>query len=231
MADMEVGSPPAGTHGTQYQSNPAASRFYGTQYQADDFHAPDCTIGNYADRRQVQACKLSGLPDLNTGKADVQTELRGYLQALIDAGVKGFRVDGAKHMAAHDIAAIFERPNRQLLSFFRRCHRHRPASGCATGSTPPDGDVTEFAYSVYAIGAASSTTRATAAVLSDLQNRSPRWNDMLPTRFAQVFSGQPRQPARPRPGARRVHRGSPRRPGASCWPTSSPWPTPTATRR
>ena len=105
MADIEVGTPPAGTAGTQYDSS-EATRFYGAQYQADDFHT-DCTISDYGDRTQVQRCKLSGLPDLNTGKSDVQTELRGYLQALLTAGVKGFRIDGAKHMSAQDIAAIF----------------------------------------------------------------------------------------------------------------------------
>lgn len=182
MADIQVGTPPAGTAGTQYQSNPAASRFYGTQYQADDFHAPDCTISNYADRRQVQQCKLSGLPDLNTGKADVQNELRGYLQALINAGVKGFRVDGAKHMAAHDIAAIFD----GLTGNFYIFQEMIDAAGerVRDWEYTPNGDVTEFAYP-YAIGAAFDD--ACSGSLSDLQNRFTQ-NDMLPTRFAQVFT-------------------------------------------
>ncbi len=60
MAYDEVGAP-AGTAGTSYDNgfpNPA-TRFYGTQYAADDFHA-DCSITSYADRNQVQRCKLSG---------------------------------------------------------------------------------------------------------------------------------------------------------------------------
>ncbi|MGQ9491035.1 MAG: alpha-1,6-glucosidase domain-containing protein [Anaerolineae bacterium] len=180
MADIEVGSPPAGTAGTQYDST-AATRFYGTQYQADDFHT-DCTISNYSDRYQVQRCKLSGLPDLHTGKSDVQTELRNYLQALINAGVKGFRIDGAKHIAAHEIAAILD----GLTGDFYVFQEVIDAAGerVRDWEYTPNGDVTEFAYS-YAIGAAFDD--ACTGSLSDLQNRFTQ-SDMLPSRFAQVFT-------------------------------------------
>ncbi len=181
MADIEV---PAGvgtgTGGTQYDST-AATRFYGTQYQADDFHA-DCTITNYSDRAQVQRCKLNGLPDLDTGKGGVQTELRNYLQALIDVGVKGFRVDGAKHMAAQDIAAIFD----GLTGDFYVFQEMIDASGerVRDWEYTPNGDVTEFAYP-YALGAAFDD--ACTASLSDLDGRFDD-ADMLPSRFAQVFT-------------------------------------------
>ncbi|HNU04738.1 MAG TPA: alpha-amylase family protein, partial [Anaerolineae bacterium] len=183
MADIEVGNPPAGTHGTQYQSNPAASRFYGTQYQSTDFHAPDCTIGNYADRRQVQECKLSGLPDLNTGKDDVQDELRGYLQALINAGVKGFRIDGAKHMAAQDIAAIFDGLTGSFY-IFQEVIDQSSNERVRDWEYTPNGDVTEFAYA-FALGAAFDD--ACSGSLSDLESRFDD-ADMLASRFAQVFS-------------------------------------------
>ncbi len=182
MADIQVGTPPAGTAGTQYQSTPAASRFYGAQYQADDFHS-DCTISDYGDRNQVQSCKLSGLPDLNTGKADVQTELRNYLQALINTGVKGFRVDGAKHMAAQDIAGIFNGLTGNFY-VFQEVIDQSSSERVRDWEYTPYGDVTEFSYP-FALGAAFDD--ACSGSLSDLQNRFSQ-SDMLPSRFAQVFT-------------------------------------------
>ena len=181
MADIEVASPPTGTSGTQYQST-MPGRFYGAQYQTDDFHS-DCVINNYADRNEVQRCKLSGLPDLDTGKANVQGELRGYLQALLDAGVAGFRIDGAKHMAAQDIAAIFNGLTGNFYVFqevIDQSNNERVRDWEYT----PTGDVTEFAYA-FALGAAFDDD--CGGSLSDLEGRFDD-PDMLPSRFAQVFT-------------------------------------------
>ncbi|MBN1920287.1 MAG: pullulanase-type alpha-1,6-glucosidase [Anaerolineae bacterium] len=181
MADIEVPvGVGTGTAGTSYDST-VATRYYGTQYQADDFHT-DCTISDYSDRYQVQRCKLSGLPDLDTGKTDVQAQIRAYLQALINAGVKGFRVDGAKHMAAHDIAAIFD----GLTGDFYVFQEMIDASGerVRDWEYTPNGDVTEFAYP-YALGAAFDD--ACTGSLSDLEGRFDD-GDMLASRFAQVFT-------------------------------------------
>jgi hypothetical protein len=176
-----VGSPPVGTSGTQYQST-LPGRFYGTQYQADDFHS-DCTIISYKDRAQVQRCKLSGLPDLDTGKADVQTEIRNYLQALINAGVKGFRIDGAKHMAAHDIAAILNGLTGNFY-VFQEAIDIDSSERVRDWEYTPSGDVTEFEYSVNAMG--NKFNNCNSGVLSDLQTFTT-WSGMMPTRFAQVF--------------------------------------------
>ncbi|MFZ2487768.1 MAG: pullulanase-type alpha-1,6-glucosidase [Anaerolineae bacterium] len=183
MADIEVGTPPTGTgtSGTQYDAT-AATRYYGTQYQTDDFHT-DCNISSYSDRYQVQQCKLSGLPDLNTGKADVQTEIRNYLQALINAGVKGFRIDGAKHMAAQDIAAILNGLTGNFY-VFQEAIDQAANEPVRDWEYTPNGDVTEFAYA-FALGSAFDD--ACSGSLSDLQNRFTQ-PDMLPSRFAQVFS-------------------------------------------
>ncbi|MCB0202430.1 MAG: alpha-amylase family protein, partial [Anaerolineae bacterium] len=182
MADIEVGTPPTGTSGTEYQSTPASSRFYGAQYQADDFH-DDCSISNYADRQQVQRCKLSGLPDLNTGKSDVQTEIRNYLQALINAGVKGFRIDGAKHMAANEIAAILDGLTGDFY-VFQEVIDQSSSERVRDWEYTPTGDVTEFAYA-FALGDAFDD--ACSGSLSDLESRFDD-PDMLPSRFAQVFT-------------------------------------------
>ncbi len=182
MADIQVGNPPTGSSGTVYKST-VPGRFYGSQYQSDDFHDPDCTIASYGDRRQVQRCKLSGLPDLNTGKTDVQTEIRNYLQALLTAGVKGFRIDGAKHMAAQDIAAIFD---GLTVSFyvFQEVIDQSSSERVRDWEYTPTGDVTEFAYA-FALGAAFDD--ACGGSLSDLEGRFDDL-DMLPSRFAQVFT-------------------------------------------
>ncbi len=181
MAAMPVSGTGTGTAGTTYQYLPASSRYYGTQYTAADFHA-DCEITDYADRYQVQRCKLSGLPDLHTGQSAVQTKLRNYLQALINAGVKGFRIDGAKHMAAHEIAAILN----GLTGDFYVFQEVIDAAGerVRDWEYTPNGDVTEFAYP-YAIGAAFDD--ACSGSLSDLQTFTTA-TSMMPSRFAQVFT-------------------------------------------
>ena len=144
---------------------------------------PDCTISDYGDRAQVQSCKLSGLPDLHTGKSDVQTELRSYLQALINAGVKGFRIDGAKHMSAQDIAAILNGLTGDFY-VFQEVIDQSSSERVRDWEYAPSGDVTEFAYA-FALGAAFDD--ACGGSLSDLQNRFSQ-SDMLPSRFAQVFT-------------------------------------------
>ncbi len=186
MAYEEVGTPPTGvgTAGTVYENgfgNPAA-RAYGTQYAAADFHT-DCDISSYGDRAQVQTCKLSGLPDLNTGRAATQAKLRAYLQALIDAGVKGFRIDGAKHMAAQDIAAILTGLTGDFY-LFQEVIDQSANEPIRDWEFTPTGDVTEFAYA-FALGAAFDD--ACTGSLSALETRFSQ-PDMLPSRFAQVFT-------------------------------------------
>lgn len=78
---------------------------------AGDFHAPGC-IQNYNDRGEVQYYRLcggngdTGLPDLDPNNW-VVSQQKAYLQALKNMGVKGFRVDAAKHMTAYHLNAVF----------------------------------------------------------------------------------------------------------------------------
>ncbi len=181
MAAIEVGTPPRALRARNTIRMPA-TRFYGVQYQAGDFH-PDCTISNYGDRTQVQTCALSGLPDLNTGKPEVQAKLRGYLQALLDAGVTGFRIDGGKHMAAQDIAAILGGLQGKFY-VFRKPSTRAARSRCAIGNTRPTA-TSPSSPTAFALGAAFDD--ACSGRLSDLQNRFSQ-GDMLPSRFAQVFT-------------------------------------------
>ena len=177
-ADIEVGSPPTGTAGTEYASG-MPGRFYGTQYASGDFHA-DCDIVSYADRAQVQRCQLSGLPDLATGNTAVQDELRDYLQALINMGVAGFRIDGAKHMAAHEIAAVFNGLTGDPY-IFQEVIDADPTERVRDWEYVPHADVTEFNY---AIDAMSKFNTGTIADLETL----PTYNNMMPSRFAVIFT-------------------------------------------
>ncbi len=182
MAAMEVGVPPRGTAGTEYNAAPAAERFYGEQYQADDFH-PDCPIQSYGDRGQVQTCALAGLPDLNTGKPDVQAEIRGYLQSLLDAGVAGFRVDAGKHMAAGDVAELLSGLTGDFYVFLEVIDQSS-AEPIRDWEYAAVADVTEFAYP-GALGQAFD--EGCRGSLSDLEARFSA-PDMLPSAFAQVFT-------------------------------------------
>ncbi|MEU0332802.1 alpha-amylase family protein [Streptomyces sp. NPDC006193] len=100
---MSAGSG-TGTGGTSYTKYD-----YPGLYSAHDFD--DCTsqVTNYADRWNVQHCELVGLADLDTGEEYVRKTVAGYMNDLLSLGVDGFRVDGAKHIDAADLANIKSR--------------------------------------------------------------------------------------------------------------------------
>ncbi|MCW7541842.1 alpha-amylase family protein [Aquabacterium sp. A7-Y] len=80
-------------------------------YGANDFHSPVCTVSNYQDAWNVQNCELSGLQDLHTGSSYVRGKISDYLVEMVRLGVKGFRVDAAKHIHPVDLAAIIDTVN------------------------------------------------------------------------------------------------------------------------
>ncbi len=187
MAYDEVGDPPAGTSGTTYDNGyPAPStRYYGTQYAADDFHN-DCDIDSYTDRNQVQSCKLTGLPDLDTAAAYVQAQIRAYLQGLLDLGVKGFRIDAAKHIAAHELNAILsglELPGGGQPFIYFEVIDTDATERIRDWEYTPYGLVSEFEYSVTAMGSKFNC----GGSLSDLEDIAA-YSSMLPSAFAAIFT-------------------------------------------
>src|SRR5690606_38025532 len=66
-------------------------------------------IVEYHDRYEVQNCELVNLADLATESETVRDRIGAYLNALLDLGVDGFRVDAVKHIPAEDVAAILSR--------------------------------------------------------------------------------------------------------------------------
>jgi alpha-amylase len=93
-----------GSNGTAFQKYE-----YPGVYTPADFHQPTCAIAppDYTTSAlRVQTCELEGLADLNTGADHVRTTLASYLTALVEVGVRGFRVDSAKHISPADLDAI-----------------------------------------------------------------------------------------------------------------------------
>lgn len=94
-----------GTAGTSY------TKYNFPDWTLEDFHSPACEIqgSDYAENATaVRECELLGLADLDTEKENVRQGLANYLIKLVDLGVRGFRIDAAKHMAPEDVDAIVQ---------------------------------------------------------------------------------------------------------------------------
>ncbi|KRD44338.1 glycosidase [Cellulomonas sp. Root930] len=166
-----------GWAGTAYSEEryPGPEGGYGPQ----DFHSCKTNISNYTDRYQVQNCRLVGLQDLDTGSDYVRSEIAAYLNDLISLGVRGFRVDASKHIAAVDLEAIRGKLTDQSVYI-----EHEVIAGGGEPIQPAEyfgsGDSNEFTYSrnlksVFQSGNLSS--------LGGLKDQS--W--LLPTDRAAVF--------------------------------------------
>ncbi|XP_076759059.1 alpha-amylase [Xylocopa sonorina] len=77
-------------------------------YTAQNFHKP-CAVNNYNDPTNVRNCELTGLHDLDQGQEYVRSKLVDFMNAAIDVGVAGFRIDAAKHMWPNDLNIIYSR--------------------------------------------------------------------------------------------------------------------------
>ncbi|MBO0914934.1 carbohydrate-binding module family 20 domain-containing protein [Streptomyces laculatispora] len=136
---MSAGSG-TGTGGSSY-----TKYNYPGLYSAPDMD--DCTaqISNYQDRYNVQHCELVGLADLDTGEEYVRGRIAGYLNDLLSLGVDGFRIDGAKHIPAGDLANIKSR-----LSNSNAYWKQEAIYGAGEAVSPDEyagtGDVQEFRY-------------------------------------------------------------------------------------
>lgn len=105
MAGMHEGVGFSGNTFTQYN--------YPGLYEYDDFHHCNRNgnddIKNYNDLYELQNCELVNLADLNTSKKIVQEKIANYMNRLTDLGVKGFRLDAAKHVAPREINQIVKK--------------------------------------------------------------------------------------------------------------------------
>ncbi len=114
-------------------------------YDDGNFHGCRNKISDYNDRWQVQTCDLASQPDLATDTEYVRVQLAAHLQDLLDIGVAGVRLDGAKHMAAEDIASVIDRLNGNLFVYQEVIDF---GDGAVSSSEYfATGSVTEFRYS------------------------------------------------------------------------------------
>lgn len=130
----------AGTNFSEYN--------YPGLYSRRDFH--NCGrnghngIVDFEDIYELQNCELLGLDDLDTSSYYVQTTLADYLNNLLKMGVKGLRIDAAKHVSAVDIYGILSRLDQPAYIF----------QELILGPTDPlsrkdylrNGDITMFSY-------------------------------------------------------------------------------------
>ncbi|HEY0480438.1 MAG TPA: carbohydrate-binding module family 20 domain-containing protein [Kofleriaceae bacterium] len=156
-------------------------------YGVNDFHAT-CTVSNYQDANNVQSCQLVGLQDLNTGSTYVRGKIADYLVDLVNIGVKGFRVDAAKHMSPTDLSAIVSAVNSRVAT---RPYWFLEVIGAAGEAVQPSqyfgvsdsqAGVTEFAYGPQLFGKFAGGGR-----LADLRTFGESWG-LMPSNKAVAFT-------------------------------------------
>ncbi|GAB4010648.1 MAG: carbohydrate-binding module family 20 domain-containing protein [Bdellovibrio sp.] len=110
MAGIEDGRGILGTTFTHYE--------YPNLYSYQDFHHcgrnGNNDIKNFYDLYELQNCELVNLADLKTESVNVQNKIASYLNRLIDMGVRGFRIDAAKHIPANDIKSILDKTKKPV---------------------------------------------------------------------------------------------------------------------
>ncbi|MZD05571.1 glycosidase [Streptomyces sp. SID5785] len=136
---MSAGSG-TGTGGSSYTKYD-----YPGVYSAADMDNCTATISNYQDRTNVQECELVGLADLDTGEEYVRGRIAGYMNDLLSLGVDGFRIDGAKHMAAADLANIKSRLT-QPDAYWKQEAIYGAGEAVSPSEYLGNGDVQEFRY-------------------------------------------------------------------------------------
>ena len=138
-----------GTNGTVYGT---PRRTISELYSQRDFHnlggdmSTNCVVSNYDDQHNVQYCDLDGLPDLCTGCAYVRATTAAYVEHMAALGVRGIRLDAAKHMDPGELAGLVAAINTTSALFI-----FQEVIGSAGEAVRPDmyydiGSVTEFKY-------------------------------------------------------------------------------------
>jgi len=107
VADSVVNHMAAGGGGMGVAGTSYGNRAF-PDYSQEDFHHTsnldtNCEVSDYTNQRNVQECDLVGLPDLDTSSAKVQNRIAEYMNDLYSYGVRGFRVDAAKHQEASQV--------------------------------------------------------------------------------------------------------------------------------
>ncbi|MDI1476080.1 alpha-amylase family protein [Polyangium sp. y55x31] len=195
--DAVINHMTAQTNGTGSNGTKFTKYEYPGLYTMSHFHQPLCSIQGEdytSSAERVQRCELLHLADLDTGQAEVQDEIADYLAGLVKMGVRGFRIDAAKHIAPAELSAIVAKvatavapldPPYYFLEVIDRGGEAIHASdylgvGEAAGSVV---DVTEFKYDRVSnafLNAGGATLESLDALVAA--------SDMLPRDRALVFT-------------------------------------------
>lgn len=154
-------------------------------YSPNDFHHDannvytNCPVVNYNDKFNVQFCDLVGLPDLLTSSSYVQGQIASYLNKLYSYGVRGIRIDAAKHQDAGELSMI----TRQLPADM---FVGQEVIGAAGEAVQPSmyfgiGQVSEFFYADYL-----DDNVIPEGKMGYLQTLGEAWG-LMPDQYADVF--------------------------------------------
>ena len=118
IADAVVNHMAASPSGTAFGI--AGTKFMGRQFAPYNYDAgmmhhtqgndqTNCAVTNYNNADSVQQCDLVGLVDLDYENNDVQQIVADYINKLTKMGVKGVRIDAAKHIRHDSLAGMFNK--------------------------------------------------------------------------------------------------------------------------
>ena len=139
-------------------------------------------ISDYTNADEVWNCRLSTMWDINTGSDRVQNIQAEYLAHLWKDGVRGFRIDSAKHMDPNDIASIKRKfmtkagiTDEQSFPWSQEVIYHNGESEkFAPERYEKNGQVTEFSYAYSLLkdfnGSITNLKNITSDLLDDADN-------------------------------------------------------------
>ena len=170
-----------GTQGLYQYQESGNNHQYGLP--SGDFHTCKSNvsdnISDYSNADEVWNCRLSTMWDINTGNGRVQNIQADYLNRLWQDGVRGFRIDSAKHMAPDDIAAIKRKfmdkagINGQSFPWSQEVIYHQgESSKFAPERYEKNGEVTQFSYAYSLLKDFNGSITDLKYITSDLLKRS-----------------------------------------------------------
>ena len=139
-------------------------------------------ISDYTNADEVWNCRLSTMWDINTGSDRVQNIQAEYLAHLWEDGVRGFRIDSAKHMDPNDIASIKRKfmtkagiTDERSFPWSQEVIYHSGESEkFAPERYEKNGQVTEFSYAYSLLkhfnGSITNLKNITSDLLDDADN-------------------------------------------------------------
>ncbi|BAP54563.1 alpha amylase [Thioploca ingrica] len=151
--------------------------------QPEHFHACNRDISDYHNKWEVQNCNLVKLADLNTGSDYVQQTIANYLNDLVNIGVKGFRIDAAKHIDTNELHQILAKVNISSGDIYQEVIE-TPGEPIQAPEYFQNGLVTEFDYGKKL----AESFKGEGGRLANLKTLGDSWQELMPSNKAVVFT-------------------------------------------